>query len=48
MGRHGDLTPVLDGRGQELVLDRPASVEFVGTTAYVLSVTGVVYRVEGL
>ena len=48
VGRHGDLTPVLDGRGQELVLDRPASVEFVGTTAYVVSVTGVVYRVEGL
>jgi hypothetical protein len=48
VGRHGDLTPVVDGRGQELVLDRPTSVEFVGTTAYVVSVTGVVYRVEGL
>ena len=48
VGRHGDLRPVLDGRSQELVLDRPTSVEFVGTTAYVVSVTGVVYRVEGL
>jgi hypothetical protein len=48
VGRHGDLTPVVDRRGQELVLDRPTSVEFVGTTAYVLSVTGVVYRVDGL
>ena len=33
VGRHGDLTPVVDGRGQELVLDRPTSVEFVGATA---------------
>ena len=48
VGRHGDLTPVVDRRGQELVLDRPASVEFVGATAYVVSVTGDVYRVDGL
>jgi hypothetical protein len=48
VGRHGNLTPVVDGRGNELVLDRPASVEFVGATAYVLSVTGVVYRVDDL
>ena len=48
VGRHGDLTPVVDGRGQELVLDRPTSMEFVGDTAYVVSVTGVVYRVDGL
>jgi hypothetical protein len=47
-GRHGDLTPVVDGRGQELVLDRPTSVEFLGDTAYVVSVTGDVYRVDGL
>jgi hypothetical protein len=38
----------ITSRGQELVLDRPTSVEFVGNTAYVLSVTGDVYRVEGL
>jgi hypothetical protein len=48
VGHHGELTPVADGRGQELVLDRPTSVEFVGDTAYVVSVTGDVYRVEGL
>ena len=48
VGRHGELTPVVDGRGQELVLDRPTSVEFAGATAYVLSVTGDVYRVDGL
>jgi hypothetical protein len=38
----------VDRYGQELVLDRPVSVEFVGDTAYVLSVTGDVYRVDGL
>jgi hypothetical protein len=48
VGRHGQLTPVRDGRGQELVLDRPVSLEFVGNTAYVVSVSGDVYRVEGL
>jgi hypothetical protein len=48
VGRHGDLTPVVDGHGEELVLDRPTSVEFVGDTAYVVSVTGDVYRVDGL
>jgi hypothetical protein len=48
VGRHGDLTPVVDGRGEELVLDRPTSLEFVGATAYVVSVTGDVYRVDGL
>jgi hypothetical protein len=48
VGHHGNLTPVVDARGQELVLDRPVSVEFVRDTAYVLSVTGDVYRVNGL
>ena len=48
VGRHGELTPVLDGGGEELVLDRPTSLEFVGATAYVLSITGDVYRVDGL
>ena len=48
VGRHGELTPVLDIHGQELVLDRPTSLEFVGKTAYVVSVTGDVYRVDGL
>ena len=44
----GDLTPVVNDNGQELVLDRPTSVEFNGTTGYVVSVTGDVYRVDGL
>jgi hypothetical protein len=48
VGHHGELTPVADSRGQELVLDRPVSVEFVGNTAYVVSVTGDVYRIKGL
>jgi hypothetical protein len=48
VGRHGELTPVVDGSGEELVLDRPTSLEFVGDTAYVVSVTGDVYRVDGL
>ena len=48
VGHHGELTPVLDGGGEELVLDRPTSLEFVGATAYVLSITGDVYRVDGL
>ena len=48
VGRHGELRPVVDRRGQELVLDRPVSLEFVGHTAYVVSVTGVVYRVDNL
>jgi len=48
VGRHGELTPVVDANGEELVLDRPTSIEFVGSTAYVVSVTGAVYRVDGL
>ena len=48
VGTGGELTPVLAGGGKALVLDRPTSVEFVGNTAYVVSVTGAVYRVDGL
>jgi hypothetical protein len=48
VGHNGDLTPVVDGDGDELVLDRPTSVEFVDSIGYVVSVTGVVYRVDGL
>jgi hypothetical protein len=48
VGADGALTPVLAGSGRPLVLDRPTSVEFVGNTAYVVSVTGAVYRIEGL
>lgn len=48
VGRHGGLTPVVDGRGQDLVLDRPVSMEFVGHTGYVVSLIGDVYRVDHL
>jgi hypothetical protein len=48
IGPNGDLTPVVDGDGDELVLDRPTSGEFDGSTGYVVSVTGMVYRVDGL
>ena len=44
----GSLKPVVDGQGQELVLDRPTSMEFVGDTAYVVSVDGNVYRIDNL
>ena len=46
--RDGDLRPVTDRDGQELVLDRPTSMEFVGDTAYVVSVVGDVYRIDNL
>ncbi|WP_426242944.1 ScyD/ScyE family protein [Nocardioides sp. LHG3406-4] len=48
VGRNGDLTAVIGANGQELVLDRPTSVEFVGRTAFVVSVTGDVYRINHL
>ena len=48
VGRNGELVPVVDGNGRALVLDRPTSVEFSGTVGYVVSVTGDVYRVDGL
>ena len=46
--RDGSLKPVVDRHGQELVLDRPTSIEFVGNTAYVVSVDGNVYKVANL
>ena len=46
--RDGSLRPVVDRYGQELVLDRPTSMEFVGNTAYVVSVDGSVYKVANL
>jgi hypothetical protein len=48
VGRHGELSPVVDRRGQEPVLDRPISMEFVGNTAYVVSVTSDVCRIKDL
>jgi hypothetical protein len=46
--RDGTLTPVVDRRGRELVLDRPTSMEIVGNTAYVVSVVGNVYKIANL
>ena len=46
--RDGSLKPVVDRYGQELVLDRPTSMELVGNTAYVVSVDGAVYKVANL
>jgi hypothetical protein len=46
--RDGSLTPVVDRQGRELVLDRPTSMEFVGHTAYIVSVVGNVYRIDNL
>jgi hypothetical protein len=39
---------VAKGRGRELVLDRPTSMEFVGDTAYFVSVVGDVYKIKNL
>jgi hypothetical protein len=46
--RSGGLEPVTDGNGNAVVLDRPTSMEFVGGTAYVVSLSGDVYTVDGL
>jgi hypothetical protein len=48
VGLHGELTPVVGADGEELVLDRPTSIEFIGPTAYVVSVAGDVVRIDGL
>lgn len=45
---HGGLVPVVDRDGNELVLDRPTSLELVGSTAYVVGLSGTVVRIEGL
>ena len=44
----GRLTPVTDASGTPLVLDRPTSVDFVGHSAFVVSLSGDVYMVTGL
>jgi len=46
--RDGSLSPVVDRRGHELVFDRPTSMEFSGDTAYVISITGNVFKVANL
>ena len=48
LDRRGDLVPVLDGDGHELVLDRPTSLELIGDTAYVVSLTGTIVKIDNL
>ena len=48
VGRRGELVPVVDGDGHELVLDRPTSLEVVGDTAYVVGLAGTIVKVEHL
>ncbi len=45
---NGALVPVLDGSGDELVLDRPTALEIVGNTAYVVTLTGTIVEIENL
>jgi hypothetical protein len=40
--------PVTDGAGNELVLDRPTSLELVGDTAYVVGLAGTITRISNL
>lgn len=44
--RDGTLEPVRDGSGDEVVLDRPTSMELVGNTAYVVQLDGSVVRID--
>ena len=39
---------MVDGSGKEIVLDRPTSLEFVGNTAYVVSLTGAVVKITNV
>jgi hypothetical protein len=42
VGRHGGFESVVEG------LDRPASLEVTGRTAFVVTLTGKVIRIDGL
>ncbi len=44
----GSMTPIVDGAGDEIVLDRPTSIEFIGHTAYIVTLTGAVYTIDHL
>ena len=48
VGSDGSLTPVVDASGNELVLDRPTSMEFIGKTAYIVSLTGAVTKIDNI
>jgi hypothetical protein len=44
----GRLVPVVDTAGDELVLDRPTSLELIGDTAYVVSLTGTIVQIDNI
>ncbi len=48
VGADGTFTPVVDSLGDEIVLDRPTSLEFIGNTAFVVSLTGEVVRIDNV
>lgn len=48
VSRHGDLVPVRDADGSEIVLDRPTSLELVGDTANVVGLSGTVVKITNL
>jgi hypothetical protein len=45
---HGALTPIRDVAGHELELDQPTSLELVGDTAYVVSLSGSVTVIDNV
>jgi hypothetical protein len=46
--RHGELVPVVDVTANEIVLDRPTSLELVGDIAYVVGLAGTIIRIENV
>jgi hypothetical protein len=46
--RDGQLVPVVDAAGDEIVLDRPTSLELIGDTAYVVGLSGTVVQIDNL
>lgn len=48
VGSDGSLMPLVDALGDEIVLDRPTSLEFIGNTAYVVTLTGAVYKIDNM
>jgi hypothetical protein len=46
--RQGTFAALEDASGQEIVLDRPTSLEFIGNTAYVVSLSGSVYKITNV
>jgi hypothetical protein len=44
----GTMSPLTDADGTEVVLDRPTSLELVGSTAYVVTMPGEVIAIEHL